>query len=65
MTCAAVLHVVDDEAARDSLVFLLESEGFAVKAYMSAVAFRDEWPDLTSVASSPMSGCRKRTESRC
>ena len=40
MTGAATVHVVDDDAAmRDSLHFLLESAGFAVRTFDSAVAF--------------------------
>lgn len=40
-----IVHVVDDdEAARDSLAFLLQSVGFAVKAHASATAFLDELP---------------------
>lgn len=45
MTPAAVIHVIDDdEAARDSLGFLLETEGLTVSSYESAVAFVEVWP---------------------
>lgn len=45
MTPAAVIHVIDDdEAVRDSLSFLLETEGLTVSSYESAVAFVDAWP---------------------
>lgn len=39
------VHVVDDdEAARDSLAFLLQSVGFSPKAHASATAFLDDLP---------------------
>lgn len=42
------VHVIDDdEAARESLAFLLGSAGFAVKAYSSASAFLAELPAQT------------------
>jgi FixJ family two-component response regulator len=46
MTDQRVYIVDDDEAMRDSLAWLLESQGFAIEAYASAedflAAFRDE-----------------------
>ena len=49
MAPEAVVHVIDDDAALlDSLVFLLESAGFATRAYESAAVFlADAPPDLT------------------
>ena len=45
MTGEKVVCVIDDdEAARDSLAFLLETDGFVVEAYESAVAFIDAGP---------------------
>ena len=42
-----VVHIVDDdEAMRDSLLFLLESAGLAARTYESAVAFLDGLEDL-------------------
>jgi two-component system response regulator FixJ len=42
-----IIHVVDDdEAARDSLAFLLQSVGFTVKSYASATAFLIDLPAL-------------------
>jgi two-component system response regulator FixJ len=42
MRSDAVVHVIDDdEAARDSLAFLLESADMAVKTYESAIQFLD------------------------
>ena len=42
MTDGKVVCVIDDdEAARDSLVFLLEADGFVVEPYESAVTFMD------------------------
>jgi FixJ family two-component response regulator len=38
-----VYVVDDDEAMRDSLVWLLESNGFAVEAFPSAEAFLERW----------------------
>lgn len=41
------IHVVDDdEAARDSLAFLLQSVGFTVKSHASATAFLIDLPAL-------------------
>jgi two-component system response regulator FixJ len=41
-----IIHVIDDDyAARDSLAFLLETSGFAVQTYQSAVAFLDRIAD--------------------
>ena len=41
----AVVHVVDDdESARESLAFLLDSADFAVRTYASAQAFLDALP---------------------
>ena len=46
MTRASMIHVIDDDdAARDSLVFLLEASDYRVQAYESAVAFIDSSPD--------------------
>lgn len=40
MTRELVVHVIDDDdAARNSLAFLLDTAGFRVRAYKSAVAF--------------------------
>ena len=40
MTREAVVHVIDDDdAARDSLAFLLDTAGFCVRTYESAVVF--------------------------
>ena len=39
-----VCVIDDDEAAQDSLAFLLETDGFVVEAYESAVAFIDAGP---------------------
>ena len=51
MAEAAIIHVIDDdEAIRLSLTFLLETAGFQVRAYDSALAFLDR-PDL------PRHGC--------
>ena len=45
MTREKVVCVIDDDgAARDSLAFLLETDGFVVEAYESAVAFIDAGP---------------------
>ena len=45
MTREKVVCVIDDdEAARDSLAFLLETDGFVVEAYELAVAFIDAGP---------------------
>ena len=38
-----VFIVDDDEAQRDSLIFLLESHGYAVKAFPDAEAFIADW----------------------
>jgi two-component system response regulator FixJ len=43
----AVVHVIDDDdAARQSLEFLLRSAGIEVQAYPSAVAFLNALPDV-------------------
>lgn len=43
MTREAVVHVIDDDdAARDSLAFLLDTAGFCVRTYESAVVFLGE-----------------------
>jgi two-component system response regulator FixJ len=43
MTREAVVHVIDDDdAARDSLAFLLHTAGFCVRTYESAVVFLGE-----------------------
>ena len=48
MTDDATIFVVDDdESVRDSLQFLLESDGYEVKAFESAVAFLDSEPTVT------------------
>ena len=45
MTREAIVHIIDDdEAARDSLAFLLEIDGLVVSSYESAVAFVDARP---------------------
>jgi FixJ family two-component response regulator len=42
MTAVHLVHVIDDDqAARDSLAFLLDTNGFAVEIHESAVAFLD------------------------
>jgi two-component system response regulator FixJ len=49
MAEAALVHVVDDDAAvRESLALLLESAGFSVRAYDSAAAFLGAASDLTA-----------------
>jgi two-component system response regulator FixJ len=41
-----IVHVIDDDdAARDSLAFLLETSGFPVRTYQSAVAFLERITD--------------------
>lgn len=41
-----IVHVIDDDdAARDLLAFLLETSGFPVQTYASAVAFLDQIAD--------------------
>ena len=51
MTGPALVHVVDDDqGVRDSLAFLLQSAGFAVRTYDSAAAF-------LAVAEGLASGC--------
>ncbi len=43
MTLEAIVHVIDDDPAMlDSLVFLLESAGFATKAHESAAKFLED-----------------------
>ena len=38
-----IVHVIDDDdAARDSLAFLLQTSGFKVRTYESAVTFLDQ-----------------------
>ena len=45
MPSSQVVHVIDDDVAvRQSLAFLLSTEGFAVRVYDSAVAFLKELP---------------------
>lgn len=63
MTDAPVVHVVDDdESARESLAFLLESADFEVVTYASAPAFLDALPQakpgviITDVRMPEMSG---------
>ena len=49
MAGAPLVHIVDDDASvRDSLVVLLESAGFTVQAYNSAVAFLQAVSDRTA-----------------
>jgi two-component system response regulator FixJ len=49
MDKTALVHVVDDDAAvRESLAFMLEAAGFAVRAYASATAFLQEVTDHTT-----------------
>jgi two-component system response regulator FixJ len=48
MAEAPLVHVVDDDASvRDSLAFLLEAAGFAVRVYASAAAFLNMASDST------------------
>jgi two-component system, LuxR family, response regulator FixJ len=45
MTRSLVVHVIDDDdAARDSLAFLLSASSFSVRSYASAAAFLDSLP---------------------
>ena len=47
MSAEAVVHVVDDDlAVRQSLAFLLASDGLAVRLYETATAFLDRVEDL-------------------
>ncbi|KQT54392.1 two-component system response regulator [Aureimonas sp. Leaf454] len=47
MTSEGVVHVIDDDDdVRHSLVFLLSTAGFAVRAYASALAFLDRLEGL-------------------
>ncbi len=47
MASDAVVHVIDDDdAARDSLAFLLKASNFSVRTYKSAVAFLDVFPTV-------------------
>lgn len=47
MANEAVVHVIDDDqSARDSLEFLLDCAGFAVRTYESAVAFLKAIPHI-------------------
>ena len=49
MAEAPLVHIVDDDASvRDSLMVLLESAGYAVRAYDSAVAFLQAASDRTT-----------------
>jgi two-component system, LuxR family, response regulator FixJ len=49
MAEAPLVHIVDDDASvRDSLTVLLESAGFTVRAYDSAVAFLQSASDRTA-----------------
>jgi two-component system response regulator FixJ len=49
MTGPVLVHVVDDDqGVRDSLAFLLQSAGFAVRTYDSAAAFLAVAPGLVS-----------------
>jgi two-component system response regulator FixJ len=47
MSARRVYLIDDDEAMRDSLSFLLSTEGLDVRAYESAVAFLNEAPEVT------------------
>jgi len=69
MPADAVVHVIDDdEAARESLAFLLETADFAVKTYESAVQFLERLPILeagcivTDVRMPEMTGLELVTE---
>jgi two-component system response regulator FixJ len=44
MTRDSVIHVIDDDAARDALAFLLSAENFSVRAYEPARGFLDAIP---------------------
>src|SRR5262249_60930451 len=63
MTSSQVLHLIDDDlAVRQSLAFLLSTEGFAVRVYDPAVAFLKELPQaqagcvVTDIRMPDMSG---------
>ncbi|HYX03418.1 MAG TPA: response regulator FixJ [Reyranella sp.] len=63
MPSSQVVHVIDDDVAvRQSLAFLLSTEGFAVRVYDSAVAFLKELPQaqagcvVTDIRMPDMSG---------
>jgi two-component system, LuxR family, response regulator FixJ len=44
-----IVHVIDDDdAMRDSLAFLLDVQGFAVRVYDSAQAFLDALPEVSA-----------------
>jgi two-component system response regulator FixJ len=56
----AVVHVIDDdEAARDSLSFLLHAADLTVETYESAAHFLDRLPGLARAVSSPTFGCHR------
>jgi two-component system, LuxR family, response regulator FixJ len=58
MTTRPIVHVIDDdESARESLTFLLETADFRVRTYDSGKAFLDTVPGMEAGASSPMCGC--------
>ena len=64
MPSEAVVHVVDDDmAVRQSLSFLLASDGWPVRLHESASAFLDGVKEAAAAASSPMSACRGSTAS--
>src|ERR1700722_982436 len=47
MSETAMVHVIDDDAdVRDSLAFLLESAGMAVKTYASALHFLEALDEI-------------------
>jgi two-component system response regulator FixJ len=49
MAADRIVHVIDDdEAMRDSLAFLLDTAGIAVKTYDSATGFLDALPGIES-----------------
>ena len=63
MPSSQVVHVIDDDVAvRQSLAFLLSTEGFAVRVYDSAIAFLKELPQaqmgcvVTDIRMPDMSG---------
>ncbi len=69
MSDKAVIHIIDDDdAARDSLDFLLNASGFDVRSYDSAVAFLAALPDsrfgcvITDVRMPGMSGIELLTQ---
>lgn len=64
MATNPLVYVIDDDdAARDSLTFLLGSAQFAVNAYGSAKAFLDVLPTLEQGCVIATSGCPRSTAS--